>query len=50
LPLHEGADGLPIGIQLVADSGGEGRLLRVAAQLEQAVPWAGRIPKLNASL
>jgi amidase len=50
LPLHESADGLPIGIQLVADTGGEGRLLRVAAQLEQAAPWAGRIPKLNASL
>ncbi|MGJ3507657.1 amidase [Enemella sp. A6] len=32
-------NGLPIGIQLVADTGGEGRLLSVAAQIEQARPW-----------
>jgi len=50
LPLHQTGDGLPIGVQLVADVGGEGLLLRVAAQLEQAVPWAGRLPPLHASL
>jgi amidase len=49
LPLHQTRDGLPIGVQLVADAGGEGCLLRVAAQLEQAVPWAGRLPDLHAS-
>ncbi|HEY8156362.1 MAG TPA: amidase [Myxococcota bacterium] len=49
LPLHQSRDGLPIGVQLVADAGGEGVLLRVAAQLEQAVPWAGRLPPLHAS-
>ena len=49
LPLHMGAEGLPIGIQLVAETGGEGRLLRVAAQLEQAAPWAGRLPPIHAS-
>ncbi|NLT30097.1 MAG: amidase [Propionibacterium sp.] len=32
-------NGLPMGIQLVADTGGEGRLLSVAAQIEQAKPW-----------
>jgi amidase len=49
LPLHESADGLPVGIQLVAAFAGEGLLLRVAAQLEQAAPWAGRLPSLHAS-
>jgi amidase len=49
LPLHQSAVGLPIGVQLVADSGGEGLLLRVAAQLEQAAPWAGRLPPLHAA-
>ena len=49
LPLHQSADGLPIGVQLVAAVGGEGLLLRVAAQLEQAAPWAGRLPPLHAA-
>jgi amidase len=42
LPLHWSEDGLPIGVQLVAPLGREDVLLRVAAQLEQAVPWADR--------
>lgn len=44
LPLHWSEAGLPIGVQLVAPLGREDLLLRVAAQLEQAVPWAERIP------
>jgi len=44
LPLHWTADGLPLGVQLAARPGEEGTLLRVAAQLEQARPWAGRRP------
>jgi amidase len=44
LPLHETSSGLPIGIQLVAATDREDLLLRVAAQLEAAVPWAGRRP------
>ena len=44
LPLHWSEDGLPIGVQLVAPLGREDLLLRVASQLEQAVPWADRIP------
>jgi amidase len=32
-------DGLPIGVQLAADLGGEGLLLGLAAQLEEAAPW-----------
>jgi amidase len=42
LPLHWSEAGLPIGVQLVAPLGGEDLLLRVASQLEQAVPWADR--------
>lgn len=36
--------GLPIGMQFAAGHGLEGRLFRLAGQLEQASPWAGRIP------
>ena len=44
LPLHQSADGLPVGIQLVAPSGREDLLVRIAAQLEQAHPWHHRRP------
>jgi amidase len=47
LPLHHSREGLPIGMQLVAASGGESTLLRVAAQLEQAAPWAARRPPIH---
>jgi amidase len=46
LPLHWSEDGLPIGVQLVAAFGREDLLLRVAAQLEEAQPWADRWPAL----
>jgi amidase len=48
LPLGVAADGLPIGVQLVAAYGREDVLVRVAAQLEQAAPWAGRRPPVHA--
>ncbi len=44
LPLHQNPDGLPVGVQLVAAYGREDVLVRVAAQLEAAAPWAGRRP------
>jgi amidase len=39
IPLYKNADGLPIGVQLVAAYGREDLLLRVASQLEAAQPF-----------
>jgi amidase len=50
LPLHWSDEGLPIGVQLAAPLGREDLLLRVAAQLEQAVPWADRAPSIRCEL
>jgi len=44
LPLHWNADGLPIGVQLVAAYGREDVLIRVASQLEQSNPWKDKHP------
>lgn len=44
VPLHWSAEGLPVGAQFAAPFGGEARLIALAAQLEQAAPWAGRRP------
>jgi len=49
LPLHTSEEGLPIGMQLVGRFGDESTLLALAAQLEQAQPWADRIPPIHAA-
>ena len=46
VPLHWTADGLPLGVQFVAPFGQEDVLLQLAAQLEAARPWFGRLPAL----
>ena len=48
LPLHWNSAGLPIGVQLVAAYGREDVLFRIAAQLEQAKPWAEQWPAVRA--
>ncbi len=42
LPLYQGEDGLPLGVQIVGRPAGEGALLALAAQLEEAQPWVDR--------
>ncbi|MGH3349358.1 MAG: amidase [Nocardioides sp.] len=44
VPTHRTAAGLPLGVQLSGRLGDDGLLLQVAAQLEQAVPWAEHWP------
>ena len=48
LPLHMSEEGLPIGMQFVGRFGDESTLLALAAQLEQAMPWALRTPPIHA--
>jgi amidase len=49
LPLYEGEDGLPLGVQIIGRPAGEAQLLALAAQLEGACPWAARRPALEMS-
>jgi amidase len=42
IPLYQGEDGLPLGVQLVGRPAAEGTLLALAAKLEEAQPWAQR--------
>ena len=44
VPLHVSSEGLPIGVQVAGRFGEEATLLRLAAQLEAARPWSGRMP------
>ena len=46
VPLYHGDDGLPTAVQLIGRPAREDTLLALAAQLEQARPWAHRHPEL----
>jgi amidase len=47
LPLAMHSAGLPIGIQLGARPANEHIILQLAAALEEAIPWRGRVPPLH---
>ena len=47
LPLYQGDDGLPTGVQLIGRAANEGSLLGLATALEAALPWAARRPDLE---
>jgi amidase len=43
------SNGLPIGVQLGARPAEEHLLIALGARLEEALPWAGRVPPLHVS-
>ena len=47
VPLRRSDDGLPIGVQMIGPPFGEAMLIRLAAQLEDAQPWADARPPLS---
>ena len=49
VPLWWDDDGLPAGVHFLGRFGDEATLLRLAAQLEAAQPWAGRLPAVHAA-
>ena len=50
IPLASTSTGLPLGIQLAGRHLEEATLLRLAAQLEAALPWDGRLRRMAAAL
>jgi len=48
LPMHMSKDSLPMGVQFVGAPYREDVLIRLAAQLESAAPWAARRPTVRA--
>jgi amidase len=49
VPLFHGDDGLPTAAQLIGPPVGEGLLLALCRQLEEAAPWADRAPPTPAA-
>jgi amidase len=47
MPLYWNSDGLPVGTHFIARFGDEATLFRLAAQLEEARPWAHRRPSVS---
>jgi amidase len=48
VPLYWNNDGLPVGVHFAARFGDEATLFRLAAQLEEARPWANKRPPVSA--
>ncbi len=48
VPLYWNTAGLPVGSHFIGRFGDEATLFRLAAQLEEARPWAGRRPPVSA--
>jgi amidase len=49
VPLYWNDEGLSIGVHFLGRFGDEATFLRLASQLEQARPWAGRLPPISAA-
>lgn len=49
VPLYWNSEGLPLGTHFAARFGDEATLFRLAAQLEQARPWADKRPPVSAT-
>jgi|SRR5579884_201218 len=47
IPLHWSDEGLPIGVHVIGRPFAEATLVRLAAQLEEARPWAARRPPVS---
>lgn len=50
LPLFTSTEGLPIGVQIVGRFGDEATVVRVARDLEEAIPWSTRRPPVFAGI
>ncbi len=49
LPLGMHSNGLPIGVQIAARHAEDHLLISLGAELEQAMPWKGRVPAIHVS-
>jgi amidase len=47
VPVGTSADGLPIGVQLIAPAGSDALLLGLAATLERSIGWTARRPQVD---